>query len=75
MAIQKQYARKKRKREQSKLRSNKQCEEIFIEKKQAYQIHRDEKVQQQKVYNEKNCNKVNARQRIYDEKHRDEKAE
>jgi hypothetical protein len=75
MAIQKQYARKKQKREQSKLRYNRQREEILIEKKQAYQIHRDEKVQQQKVYNEKNRNKVNARQRIYDEKHRDEKAE
>jgi hypothetical protein len=75
MAIQKQYARKKQKREQSKLRYNRQREEILIEKKQAYQIHRDEKVQQQKEYNKKNLNKVNARQRKYDEKHRDEKAE
>ena len=86
MAIHKQNAIKKRKREQSKLRYNKQREQILIDKKQHYkehreekrkdyQIHRDEKVQQQKEYHEKNPNKVNARQRKYDEKHRDEKAE
>jgi hypothetical protein len=59
MTIHKQNARKKRKREQSKLRYNIQREEILIDRKQHYkehceekqkdyQVHRDEKVQQQK---------------------------
>ena len=60
MAMHKQIARKEQKRKLSKLRYNKQREEILIrkkqhykehhkEKRQGYQIHLDEKVQQQTI--------------------------
>jgi hypothetical protein len=66
MAIHKQNARKKQKREQSKLRYNKQREEIPIDKKQHYKEHREEKQKiikytvMKKFSNKKNTTKRTA---------------